>query len=394
MIFLLSEITGSLLARMKRKRLPISRHGAALAGGALVLLMGGMLLGDGLLMLLGFCAIVFLVSSGVLAWLSLYRLKLSVHLPKRVSAGREFDFDLTLHNRRSVLDAFQVQVEVILPGKVRFIALAPWTAAGSASRLVEPVLLPSRGYADVHAARISTTFPLGLFSMSRSIRLRCPIVVTPRPIQPMELQSDGALHDAQPRGGVTIGQSFGEPRGIRPWQAGDSARRIHWPASARAMARGHDLRVREYDPPGFHPDHCHLVFHSYASGGEMLREDRFERAVSLLTGSLTSMQANGIPCVLTADFNDWHPVSSGSRLQLVECLSQLARVQRNKGTEAHDLEQTLRAVSPDHALVIISDMPPDSWSHLLAKHPHTLIIDIRQIRYRHKTLHATAPANN
>ena len=368
------------------KRLPMSRHGAALAGGTFALLAAGLLVGDGLLMLLGLCGVLLLGLAWLFACLSLRAMDVSIHLPKRVAAGKVFDFELTLHNRRSWLDAFHTEVLVWLPGKTPFTAVAAWTAAGAASRIQELISLPGRSYADLHPVQLSTTFPLGLFQVKRSLSIRHAITVTPRPIHPVELNSDGSLHDGQPRGGVTVGQSFGEPRGIRPWQAGDSARRIHWPASARAMARGHSLRVREYDPPGFHPDHCHLVFHSYASGGEMLREDRFERAISLLAGALISLRGNGIPCVFTADFNDWQDVSCSSHSQLVECLFQLARVQRNRGTEAHDLEYTLRAVSPDHALMVISDMPPDSWRHLLVKHPHTLIIDIRQIRYRAQRL--------
>ena len=373
---------------MKKNRLPISRYGAALVGGAFALMVAGFIAADGLLLLLGFCGFLLLGLACLLAYMSLRALEVAVHMPKQVRAGKSFDLELTLLNRRVWLDAFNTDVIVIFSESTSYAAVSPWTAAGTGSRILESFVIPRRSYGDVLGIRLCTSFPLGLFQMSRSWTMRHSHTVTPRPIHPKELSSDGSLHDSQPRGGVTTGQSFGEPRGIRPWQAGDSARRIHWPASARSLARGHDLRVREYDPPGFHPDHCHLVFHSYATGGEMLREDRFERAISLLTGSLMTLQANGIPSVLTADFNDWQDVPCRTRAQLVECLYQLARVQRCRGTEAHDLERCLRSVSSDHALMIISDMTPDSWSHLLVKHPHTLIIDIRQIRYRHKTLHA------
>lgn len=371
-----------------KKRLPISRHGAALSGGAFALMAVGLLAADGLLLLIGLCGLLFLVLACVLAFLNLRNLGVSVHMPQRVRAGKPFELELTLFNRRRWLDTFNTGVSVVFPDGKVFAAASPWTAAGSASRILEEFVLPARGSGDTLEIRLSSTFPLGLFQMKRSLTIPHSLTVTPRPIHPIELSSDGSLLDSQPRGGVTTGQSFGEPRGIRPWQAGDAARRIHWPASARSLARGHDLRVREYDPPGFHPDHCHIVFHSYATGGEMLRSDRFERAISLLTGSLMTLHANGIPCVLTADFNDWQDVPCRTRAQLGECLFQLARVQRYRGTEAHDLEQCFHSVSSDHALMIISDMAPDSWNHLLVQHPHTLIVDIRQIRYHHKILHS------
>ena len=370
------------------KRLSITRRGAALAGGTLALLGGGFFAADGLFIILALCSVILFISARLLGLFSLHKLEASIHLPSHVAAGVPFDLELTLHNRRTFLDAFNTEVHLSLPGKTLYCAMAPWTAADSASRIIQSTTIPGRGYEVVHHATLSTTFPLGLFLSKRQLEIRKEITITPRPIIPLELTSYGSLHDTLPRSGLTSGQASGEPRGIRPWQAGDSARRIHWPASARSLARGHGLRVREYDPPGFHPDQCHIVFHSYATGREMLREDRFERALSLLAGSLIEIQNRGIPCTLTSDFFDWQPVTCSNRMQVVDTLNRLARIRRSAGSEAHDLESTLRAVSPDHALMIISDMTPDSWQHLLSKHPQTLIIDIRQVRYRYKTFQA------
>lgn len=367
---------------------PITRRGAALAGGTVALLAGGLLAADGLFILLGLCGVIMIGASWMLGKLSLRNMAVDIHLPKDVRSGIPFDLELTLHNHRWVFDAFSTEVRLSLAAKTTLTSLAPWTPAGSASRILQQVTIAHRGHADTHRVRLSTTFPLGLFVSKHHLEIRREVTVTPRPITPRELVSNGALHDTLPRNGITSGRTFGEPRGIRPWQAGDSARSIHWPTSARAMARGHGLRIREYDPPGFHPDHCHIVFHSYATGREMLREDRFERALSLLAGSLIELQSLGIPCTLTADFLDWQSVCCASRLQVVECLRTLARSQRARGTEAHELESILHSVPSAHTLVVISDMAPDSWQHLLEKRPQALSIDIRQVRYRHKTLQA------
>jgi len=378
-----------------KKRIPLSTRGAALAGGSVALVAGGMVTVDGFLIVLGLCGIVLMMAAWILGKLSLKKLDVKLHMPARVSAGIPCELELTLHNRRSLLDAFNTEILLTLPGAgdrkkggTKVEALAAWTASGSASRVSQQVTLRGRGFSEFHPVRITCSFPLGLFHLSRHLEIQHELTITPRPIVPLELNSDGSMHDAVPRSGSSTGHAFGEPRGIRPWQAGDSARHIHWAASARALARGHTLRVREYDPPGFHPDHCHVVFHSFATGGEMLREDRFERALSLLAGTLTELQGNGIPCMMTADFNDWQPELCSSRAQLVECLCRLARVRRARGTESHDLEQTLRGVSSEHTLMIISDMAPESWQHLLSNHPHTLIVDIRQVKYRNRTLHA------
>lgn len=377
-----------------KKLVPLTPRGAALAGGAAALLASGAVTADGALIVLGLSGFVLLSLAWLFGFLTLGKMSVTARMPSRVSAGTPFELELTLSNHRALLDSFNTKVRLDLSAvcgrSAPVTAAAAWTASGSAARVRQQVTLPGRGHADVLPVQLSGGFPLGLFNHRRHLEVKHPVTVTPRPIVPLELSSDGSMHDALPRNGRSVGNAFGEPRGIRPWQAGDSARHIHWPASARSLARGHSLRVREYDPPGFHPDHCHIVFHSFATGGEILREDRFERALSLLAGSLAVLQGNGIPCVVTADFNDWEPMPCNSRAQMVECQCRLARARRVRGTEAHDLESALRGVSPDHTLMVISDMAPESWRHLLAKHPHTLVVDIRQVRYRNRILHASA----
>ena len=378
-----------------KKNLPLSPRGATLIGGSAALIVGGIWATDGWLILLGFSGMILLTIAFVIAIFSLKNITLSLYAPSRITASIPFQLELTLHNHRRLLDSFHTEIILQLMGNnsaggTLIKATAPWVASGSTARIQLPVTLHSRGHADTHAGRISSTFPLGLFRFDKQIQIRHQLTVTPRCITPVELNCDGSMHDALPQSGSAAGHTFGELRGIRAWQAGDSAKHIHWPASARSLARGHTLRVREYDPPGFHPDRCHIIFHSYATGGEMLRGDRFERALSLLAGSITKMQNSGIPCILTADFHDWAPIPCSSRAQLAECLSQLARVTRARGIEAHDLDTVFRKVSSDHTLIIISDMAPDSWRHLLTQHPQTLIIDIRQVRYRNQTLHAAS----
>ncbi|MFK7909089.1 MAG: DUF58 domain-containing protein [Akkermansiaceae bacterium] len=373
---------------MRKRRLSITRKGAALSGGAVAMVISGLFTAEGIFFLLGICGLLLILLCYLLGKINLIQLTPSIHMPANVAAGRMFELELSIHNKRILLDAFNVQMDISLPCDSVFSAQATWTAAGQCSQTILQGTIPSRGYADQHSILLSSQFPLGLFRMIKIITLRREVVVTPMPIIPMELNSHGSLHDALPHSGLSTGNSFGEPRGIRPWQAGDSSRHIHWAASARALACGHDLRIREFDPPGFHPDQCHIIFHSYASGREMLRQDRFERALSLLAGTITELQGKGIPCVLSADFLDWEPVSCQSRKQMVEFLKTLAKVQRAKGTESHDLDHAIRTTSPDQAVVIISDMPPDSWSHLTSRSPNILAIDIRQIRYGHRTLHA------
>ncbi|MGB0774229.1 MAG: DUF58 domain-containing protein [Akkermansiaceae bacterium] len=379
--------SAALAQRREKSRRSITRRGAAVAGGAVALLIGGILVVDGWMMVLGICGLLILTAAFFLSRWNIKQLELQIHLPGKVHAGSDFEIELCLLNHRRLLDAFQIKIELYMPGETLIETTAPWTPSQTSSRLQQWLTLPSRGFSHQHPLCLSSDFPLGLFRPQKVTTLTHPVTVAPRQIVPMELNEDGSSHDADPQHGASTGHSSGEPRGVRPWQPGDPARRIHWPASARSLAHGHGLRVREYDPPGFHPDFCQLVFHSFATGGEMLREDRFERAISLLSGAVTELYSRGIPTQITADFLDWQQVSCRTRAQWIDFTTSLARVSRSGGIEAHDLQTVLQSVSKEHTLMIVSDMPPASWQHLLDNHPHTLIVDIRQVRYRIKTVH-------
>ena len=372
------------------KKRSLTNRGAALSGGAFAMIVSGLLTADGFFILLGISGLLLTLCCYILGKANLAQLKPNIYLHNKVVCRRTFEIEISLHNQRRLLDAFDLQIHVALMGQSVFAAHAPWTAANHSSRITLQGSIPRRGYTDNHQVELSSQFPLGLFQLKKRLTIQHEMKVTPNPIIPLELNQHGSLQDALPHFGLSNGKNFGEPRGIRAWQAGDSARHIHWPASARAMARGHDLRIREYDPPGFHPDNCHIIFHSYASGREMLREDRFERALSLLAGTLTELQGKGIPCTLSTDFLSWEPFTCHNRKQMTDFLTILTKIQRSRDTESHDLDHAIRTTSPEQAVIVISDMTPDSWAHNLAKHPNILFIDIRQVRYQHRILHAAS----
>jgi uncharacterized protein (DUF58 family) len=308
------------------------------------------------------------------------RLAISLRSPARVYADSPFELRLLLENRRSLLDAFGMKIDLKLSGQVDVRTYAPWTAAGSSSHIRMRGSIPGRSAALEHTFSLESITPLGLFLAKASGAARHEILVFPRPLTPRELFTQGALHDASLLPGTTPGHAPGEPRGIRPWQPGDPAKHIHWPASARSLSRRRGLRIRENDPPGFYPQHCTVVFHSFGMSGELIRSDRFEWALSLTCGSLRYLRDHGIPTTFLADFNEWKPLTVSSRPSFANLLVSLARAHRRNDTEAHDLLPILDRIPDDHSIIILSDMPPDAWAHTLPKRP-ALLIDVRQHRY-------------
>lgn len=356
---------------------------AILIGTSLALVTAGFVQVDGILITLGAAGLLFLAGAFLLGRLNLRRLGLHLRAPSRLYADTPFDLRLTLVNKRGFLDAFAVEISLFLCRQATVTATAPWTSTRSVVRLSGSI--PGRGSELHHGFTLQSSFPLDLFRHRASGQVAHEILVYPRPLVPREFFTHGALHDSSLLPGLTPGNAPGEPRGIRPWQPGDAAKHIHWPASARAMSRRRGLRIRENDPPGFHPQHCTLLFHSYGTSGELIRADRFERALSLVCGSLRYLRDHGVPTTLVADFLDWEPLPVTSPGGMSNALVALARAKRANGTEAHDLAAALEDVPAGHSLLVLSDMPADSWQPLLPARP-LLPVDIRQFRYGQRPL--------
>ncbi len=105
--------------------------------------------------------------------------------------------------------------------------------AGSGSREIR-VPLPelSRGIYPVSGLRLSSTWPFGLFRVSRPLSGVEEFVVFPSPTEAPELNGgEGTLGDLCAALGYVDGQL--QPSGVRDHRPEDGLRRIHWKASAR-----------------------------------------------------------------------------------------------------------------------------------------------------------------
>lgn len=360
-----------------------STRGAVLGGAGLALFVAGLWRVDGVLAALGLGAWCLLGLAWALGRLNLAWLEVALDGPNKVPAGAVFPALLTLRNPRRFWDGFGVQIELELPGPTRAGGHARWLAAGSAADLELRMAVPQRACQDHHPVRLKSGFPLELFEMRRVLSLAHPLLVMPRPLVPRGLRALGVLMDASPLEGASAGEAAGEPRGLRPWQPGDSPRRIDWPGSIRSWARGAGLVVREAEPPGFHPRRCLVLFHSFGMDGSLIRPERFERAVSMAAGALRHLHGLGIPVRLIGDFDDWTEHPAATLAQLAACQEALARARRAAGTEAHDLQAAAKRTADDETLIVLSDMPPSAWLDTLPKQRLPILTpDLRQPRQR------------
>ena len=375
---------------MERK---ITGHGVAVGGVAPCLVVAGLLFGEAAAMALGVLGLLLLGASALLAPRNLRRLELELECSSRFFATRSIPLNVKLVNPRRLLDAWAVELSLRFPHEVERKGRANWTPARGGTQLRERLSIPARANVSKVEVELHSRFPLGLFAVRRKLSVACPMMVYPRLITPPELLLDSLQPDHHPISGAGLGDLFGEPRGIRLYQPGDKATRIHQPASARAIARGQGLQVRASDPPGFHPSACRIVFHSAAKAGEIIRLDRFERALSLAAGALAHFQAKQTKLVFQADFANWRACPCESRSQSIACHALLASAERAQ-TKPQQLAEFLQQIPAEEQLVIISDSPAENWAHLVPpSHRGAVLINIRQVRFKGRRMQLQALNN-
>jgi uncharacterized protein (DUF58 family) len=362
--------------------LRIERRGLLLLAGSAALLAGGLWRVDGPMAALGAAGGVLAGIAALAASANLRGLAVERSGPHAATAGQPLRLRLSLLNPRRGLDAFGVQALTQLPGGDRPATHALWVAGASAADAELRGPVGARGDHPLPGVLLRSIFPLGLFQATRLVPCPHRLLVFPRPQVPLELLDRGAWRDDSPRPALAAGDAWGEPRGLRPYRAGDAARAICWPATLRSQARGGGLLVRELDPPGFQPREVLVLFHSFGRDRALIRPDRFERALSLAWGALRHFQSQGVPVRLSADFDRWQSRPAGTRRQLAACGELLAQARRCAGTEAHELQALLASLDESTGVLIVSDMPPAAWQSSLRRGGPRVLVDVTRYESR------------
>ena len=347
--------------RTGRIRISWTRRGLILAGLGCALFLVGMWRVDGVMSAMGLSAAVLFGLAWFFGRLNLRGLDLSYRGPGRVESGKGFPATLELTNGARAFDAFWIDFRMSVCGEKFLSGRCHWITGKGGASISERLVLRKRGLHTSHKGRLVSTFPLGLMRFTREVGLTAEIGVLPHPVIPRELHLSGYLLDGSPFGGSRHFGAIGEWKGLRERRGGDGLRRIAWAASLRSEAAGGAMLVREDEPPGSQAEGCMVVFHSYGGDGNLIRPDRFEKALGLLYGSLQLLAGRGMPVRWVADFDGWREHEVRNRRQLAGAREEIMLAARARGTEAHDLISALGMAQAHECVVVVSDMPRASW---------------------------------
>lgn len=170
-----------------------------------------------------------LMVNNLLAEWNLRGLTIHRQLPSELHALEPARGALVVINRRRWGDAFVVEVAEQDGGRAR--TVVPHVPAGGRAEVPADWVFPERGLQRYAIVRVGSSYPFGLVRRFRDLEIPGEILVYPaaeRGTPPVAAAGEGP--GAATRGGA---DATGEFHGLRPYQAGDPIRRIHWGITAR-----------------------------------------------------------------------------------------------------------------------------------------------------------------
>ena len=195
--------------------------------------------GNNLLYLLEAMLLGLIVVSGLLSEMSMRGLRLALHVPDEVFAGRPALFAVAVANGKRRLPSYSLGLAA--PGRGEIVRYLPRLRAGEERLVAWETTFPSRGRERLPALRVTTRFPFGFFAKSGPVAVDAEIVVYPalRPATAeIRRHAQGTISAAPRRAGRGHGL-----RNLREYRVGDDPRLIHWRLSAKRQA----LVVRELE---------------------------------------------------------------------------------------------------------------------------------------------------
>ncbi len=273
----------------------LTREGWIYLGGIVLVALAAINTGNNLLFLILACLIASILMSGILSSLTLAGVELHLQLPEHIFAGQTVRGTVELKNEKQTLPSFSLRVEetkkkgvtagVLLSTPIYF----PYLPRRESVRQSVPLRFARRGLYRQEALRIVTRFPFGFLQKARRLDIASEALVYPSvEATPEFLEILPGIQGAM--------ESLAKGRGhdlyaLRDYLPNDSARHVHWKASARLGS----LMVREFAREDDTRVLLVLDPHSEAAGPNATEaeKERFERTVDLCAAIAWNFQELG-----------------------------------------------------------------------------------------------------
>jgi len=265
--------------RFRRIHLRLTRAGSLFI--AFTLIAGGVAVnsGNNLLFILVAALLSLLTLSGILAYINIHGLDISLRVPGEVFAGHPATVILDLKNRKKRFPSFLLACEGDEGGDI-LVELRPGQTAGLPMRTRFAV----RGRQAIGERVLTSEFPVGLVRRGGSFSPRSTCLVYPGPSPvPWSL-----LEEAERAGedqSLSLAGVGGDYRGLREYLPGDSLSRIQW----KGWLRHRRLLTKEFEAEGAAP--VVFSYHGVPGPGQ---EERLSQLTWLVRTALRRGRAVGL----------------------------------------------------------------------------------------------------
>src|SRR5271154_660898 len=224
----------------------LTRQGWVYLAGILLVALAALNTGNNLLFLILSTLVASILMSGILSSITLSGVEMRLELPEHIFANQSVRAFIELRNEKLTLPSFSMRVEAATkkggpaPAMLETPVYFPYLPKREHVRQVVPMTFPRRGLYRQEAFRIVTRFPFGFLQKARRIDLKTEALVYPS-VEPTEQLMEilpglqGSLE--------SVSKGYGQDLyALRDYVMTDSARHVHWKASARFGK----LMVREF----------------------------------------------------------------------------------------------------------------------------------------------------
>jgi uncharacterized protein (DUF58 family) len=348
-----------------RMEYKITREGWFYIIGIVLVAMAAINTGNNLLFLILACLIASILMSGILSSVTLAGVEMRLELPERIFSGQTVRGSLELKNEKLTLPSFSLRVEAVRPKGSATAALLetpvyfPYLPRQQSLAQSVPLLFPNRGIYRQEAFRIVTRFPFGFLQKARRLDLPAEALVYP------SVEAGPEFLDILPgiQGAMaSVAKGHGQDLySLRDYTPNDSARHVHWKASARSGS----LMVREFS----RDDDCRVLLVLDARNPAAMNtsgKDRetFERAVSLCAAIAWSFSEREAFLEFRSGTVSMPLLPASENIFAI--LRHLALVQPEGHASSHSLLSTLSTRSDSFRVIVTSQsrgaIPAEAWN--------------------------------
>jgi uncharacterized protein (DUF58 family) len=338
----------------------VTREGWFYMVGIILISLAALNTGNNLLFLILASLIAIILMSGILSSITLSGVAMRLQLPEHIFAGQPIRASIELENEKLTLPSFSLRVEAVTAKNSPAAAVLetpvyfPYLPKRGRAHQSVPITFPARGVYRQDAFRIVTRFPFGFLQKAHRVDLRTEALVYP------SVEPTREFFEIMP-GLQGAMESLAKGRGqdlyaLRDYVPTDSARHVHWKASARLGS----LMVREFT----REDETRVllvldphVFTAETGSASQTAADRFERAVTLCAGiAWHFFERNALMQFRTAGMET--PLASAEE-NIFAILHHLALAQPLPPDPEHALLTSL-AASPELFKIIVTSQPHGS----------------------------------